>query len=177
MMLSLTESILRISKLRYLFIDSNKVLSSSKSFRANQRKLRLLIFKVFRVLTIIESEASIDSSYFILIGLVLILLLVKLYIVSIKISNPSPMEALVPIHGTPSNKDNFVRSTVIPFLFASSIRFTHTITLLVISIVCNTKLRFLSKQVASTTTMVASGLPKQIKSLATSSSTELAIRE
>ena len=61
--------------------------------------------------------------------------------------------------------------------FASSMRFTHTTTLLVISSVCSTRLRLRSRHVASATITVASGSAKQTKSRATSSSTELAISE
>lgn len=42
----------------------------------------------------------------------------------------------------------------------------------VISIICKTRLRFLSRQVASHTVMQASAFPLRIKSRATSSSTE-----
>ena len=66
---------------------------------------------------------------------------------------------------------------LMPLRAASSIRFTHTTTLSDTSIVCKTRLRFLSSAVASHTTTTASGLPKQIKFLATSSSAECAIKE
>ena len=59
---------------------------------------------------------------------------------------------------------------LIPFLLASSIKFTQTIKFLLHSIICYVKLIFLSKIVASVTIKTKSYLPKQIKSLDTSSS-------
>lgn len=91
---------------------------------------------------------------------------------SISSSSPLPLLALVPTTGTPSSRARAGISTHIFFRLASSIRFMQTTVRGVISIICKTRLRFLSKQVASHTVMQASAFPLRIKSRATSSSTE-----
>ncbi len=85
--------------------------------------------------------------------------------------------AEVPTTGTPRRSESSGRLISMFFSLASSIRFTQTTTFGVLSIVCKTRLRFLSKQVASQTTITASESPKQIKFRATSSSSECAISE
>ena len=82
------------------------------------------------------------------------------------------LRAVAPTTGTPSRFDIKGKSSRMFFRFASSIRLTQTTTLDEISIVCRTRLRLRSRQVASQTTTTASGPPKQIKFLATSSSVE-----
>ncbi len=61
--------------------------------------------------------------------------------------------------------------------FASSNRFTQTIRLGVSSSTWSTRFRLRSRQVASQTATVQSGLPERRKSLAASSSAEWACRE
>ena len=87
------------------------------------------------------------------------------------------LRAVIPVTGTPSRSDSSLRLILIFLRFASSIRLTHTAVSGVISSICSTRFKFLSRQVASQTTATASGEPKQMKSRATSSSAECAIRE
>ena len=73
----------------------------------------------------------------------------------------------------PSLSDKASRLICIPFLLASSIKLTQTTTRGDISnCLPGTRFRLRSRQVASQTTTTASGFPKQIKFLATSSSAE-----
>ncbi len=124
-----------------------------------------------------EIKASRSLSYVIFTGFGLTFPLATFAIVAFSSSRPWPLLAAVATTGMPKRSDNLSSFSEMFFLLASSIRFTHNITRLVISVICRTRFRFLSRQVASATTTVASGLPKQIKSLASSSSTELAKRE
>ena len=97
--------------------------------------------------------------------------------VSFKTSMPILLLAVVATTGMPNSFDNISISIFIFLLLASSMRFTQATTLSVISSTCNSKFKFLSIQVASKTTTVTSGFPKHMKSLATTSSTELARSE
>ena len=83
----------------------------------------------------------------------------------------------MPTTGTPSISSNFFKSISILFFLASSIKFTQTTTFFVNSKICNTKFKFLSKLVASTTTVITSKLEFFIKSIATSSSSEYELNE
>ena len=76
---------------------------------------------------------SIGVSYFIFIGICKTLLKVMLYTSSISLSRPLLIEALVPTTLTPKRDESFSIFINMPFLFASSIKLTQTITLLVIS--------------------------------------------
>ena len=160
-----------------IFIDSMRDLSFSNNFSDTHLELILPFNNGFKTFWIIEIEFSIAWLYFIFTGILIILLIVILWTEFIRSFKPSPLEALVVTTGKPKSMDNLLIFIDMPFLFASSIRFTHTRTLFVISVVWSTRFKFLSKHVASRTITVRSGLPKQMKSLATSSSTELAIRE
>ena len=95
----------------------------------------------------------------------------------IRSSKPFLLRAAVPTTGTPRFFESWSKSMLICFFFASSIRLTQTTTRRVISSVWSTRLRLRSRQVASHTTTTASGSPKQMKSRATSSSAECAMRE
>ena len=100
---------------------------------------------------------------------------------SFKVSNsssiPEPFLAAVKITGIPRESSKSFLSIVMPFFLASSIKLIHKITLSVSSITWNTKFKFLSRHVASHTTITASGLPKHIKSRATISSCDKANKE
>ena len=106
-----------------------------------------------------------------------ILFVQKLKTILFNLSKECFLFAIVPTTGTPSSFDNKFKLILIPFFSASSSKLTQTITLEVISIVWYTKFKLFSKQVASITTIVASGFWKQIKSLAISSSSEFDIKE
>jgi len=71
-------------------------------------------------------------------------------------------QRIVPTTGIPSIQESLLRSIFIFFFLASSSKFTHKITLLVISSIWKTRFKFRSKHVESTTTIVASGFPKHI---------------
>lgn len=92
-------------------------------------------------------------------------------------SSPLLLRAVVPATGSRRRKESRERSSRIFFLRASSSRLTHRRTGLPASIICSTRFRFRSRQVASQTTITASGSPKHMKSRATSSSAECAMRE
>ncbi len=110
-------------------------------------------------------------------GLFFISPLAILYTLSINSSRPSFFLAHTPTTGTARLSDNNLISIFIFFFFASSIKLTQTTTEGDSSSICSTKFKFRSRQVASATTTVASGFPKQIKFLAICSSTELDIIE
>ncbi len=147
---------------KYLFKDWIRLGSFSNNFKEIHLGLILeaIFFRaIFTSGSISEIESSKTLSYLILIGFIGTSLFVRLYTISINSLRPYPVVALVPTVGTPRSKESFVKSTLIPFLLASSSRFTHITTLLVISIVWSAKFKFLSRQVASRITIVASGLP------------------
>ncbi len=120
---------------------------------------------------------STDSSYKTFTGLTFCSPFTTQCTASFNSRRPSFFLALVPITGTPNMRESFLRSMEILFLPASSIRLTHTTMLSVISMIWSTRFRFLSRHVASVTTTVTSGSPKQMKSLAASSSAEFANKE
>ena len=74
------------------------------------------------------------------------------------------------ITGIPNSFSNFLSSTMIPFFFASSIRFTQSMTRSVNSNMCNTNVKFLSNEVASNTINITSVFAEQINSFAQHSS-------
>jgi len=86
---------------------------------------------------------------------------------------PSLDLALVPITGIPKSRDRVRVSISVPCFFASSIRLRQRITFSETSITCNKRLKCLCIRPASTTTIVMSGFPNKIKSLAASSSSEV----
>ena len=79
---------------------------------------------------------------------------------SSNLSRPFPFFATMPTTSMPSSSDSFSMSTIICRFFASSSRFTARTTRGLTSSVCKSSIRFLSRFVASATTIVASASPK-----------------
>ena len=94
-----------------------------------------------------------------------------------KASMPLPRAADIGSTGTPSRDASFSVFGKIPFFSASSHRFMQMITFPVISRICSARIKLRSAQVASHTTITASGAPKQRKSRVIRSSSERAVRE
>ena len=156
----------RISSPRYVFISFIREASLSISFKLSHRLLSLPPYFRFTTgyLTVSGCFGLRGTS-------------AALSIASSRTSRVFGFWAEVPTTAVPSSFESAFRSIFMPLRFASSIRLTHTITFEEISIVCKTRLRLRSRQVASQTTITASGSPKHIKFLATSSSAECARRE
>ncbi len=162
---------------KYASIDASSCVSSESSLTAIQRAGSFLRFSGSRAGTNSPSARSTASGYRVRSGFVSGGLRHIRSTAPVSCSNPLLLRALVPITGTPSRRESRGRSIRICFFPASSSRLTQSTTRGVTSSVWSARFRFRSRQVASQTTMTASGSSKQMKSRATSSSAEWASKE